>query len=218
MNTYIYIPCLELCHHVQYGYTLASFKHGVKYDLHPELECQPPWDKDLSDFYLLHFTYGNDFTLEGKFTPGKIGEWRFDKRSYTNRFPPKNMDLPPKGTPETVVTLIEKINEASANSPYWQGNGDKSVCTDVLRETTRQCICITLSTEFSLSRLVCRDEEITQASFRGRRTSSAWTTLFLGLYWMRTTIIILKYIYYQLGPICTTRRMKEGKKEEFTLR
>ena len=117
------IPCLALCHFVQYGYTLASFKNGVKYDLHPEFECQPPWDKDLSDFYFLHFTYGNDYTLDGKFTPGKVGEWRFDKRSYTNRFPPKNLDLPPKGVPETVVTLIEKINEASANSPYWQGNG-----------------------------------------------------------------------------------------------
>lgn len=32
--------------------------------------------------YIIHFTYGNDFDVEGKFTPGKVGAWHFDKRDY----------------------------------------------------------------------------------------------------------------------------------------
>jgi hypothetical protein len=37
--------------------------------------AQPPWDgrMELSahkPFYILHYTYGNDFNLDGKFTPG----------------------------------------------------------------------------------------------------------------------------------------------------
>ena len=38
--------------------------------------------------YILHYTYGMDYTLKGQFTPGKFGEWRFDKRSYSVRPPP----------------------------------------------------------------------------------------------------------------------------------
>ena len=41
---------------------------------------------------------------QGELTYGKIGEWRFDKRSYTTGAPPKNMSLPPPGVPETVVS------------------------------------------------------------------------------------------------------------------
>lgn len=38
-------------------------------------------------------------------TYGKIGEWRFDKRSYDNKWPPRNLSLPPPGVPESVVWL-----------------------------------------------------------------------------------------------------------------
>lgn len=53
------------------------------------------------------------------FTPGKVGAWRFDKRSYMGNYPPRNLELPPKGVPETVVRLIESINEASAAIEPW---------------------------------------------------------------------------------------------------
>lgn len=49
---------------------------GVRHvDLVLHLMAQPPWDArmDLSankPFYILHYTYGNDYTLDGKFTPG----------------------------------------------------------------------------------------------------------------------------------------------------
>lgn len=49
--------------------------------------AQPPWDSAMTLFngkpyYILHYTYGNDFDRDGVFTPGKIGHWRFDKRTY----------------------------------------------------------------------------------------------------------------------------------------
>jgi hypothetical protein len=44
--------------------------------------------------------------LQGEMTYGTIGEWRFDKRSYTQGAPPKNLPLPPPGVPQTVVRWI----------------------------------------------------------------------------------------------------------------
>jgi hypothetical protein len=41
--------------------------------------------------------------FQGELTYGKIGEWRFDKRSYLSGPPPKNLTLPPPGVPESVV-------------------------------------------------------------------------------------------------------------------
>ena len=102
-----------------YGYTMAATMVGVPHDTVPHFQAQPPWDKHLGKFYQIHYTYGMDYTMEGEFTPGKIGEWRFDKRSYANEYPPKNLALPPKGVPELVVMLVKAVNEASANIPGW---------------------------------------------------------------------------------------------------
>ncbi|KAF9615321.1 hypothetical protein IFM89_022737 [Coptis chinensis] len=57
--------------------------------------------------------------VQGKLTYGKIGEWRFDKRSYLRGPPPRNLSLPPPGVPESVVMLVTKVNEATANIPGW---------------------------------------------------------------------------------------------------
>ncbi|KAL2941992.1 Hydroxyproline O-arabinosyltransferase 3 [Bienertia sinuspersici] len=54
--------------------------------------------------YIIHYTYGCDYTMKGELTYGKIGEWRFDKRSYLNGPPPKNLTLPPPAVPETVTS------------------------------------------------------------------------------------------------------------------
>lgn len=35
--------------------------------------AQPPYDEKLAPFFLLHYTYGMDYTLEGVFTPGEVG-------------------------------------------------------------------------------------------------------------------------------------------------
>lgn len=106
-----------------WAYTCAAWVVGIRHDLVPKLQAQPPWDQSLTGFYIIHYTYGNDYTKEGVFTPGKMGAWRFDKRSYMARIPPKNLELPPKAVPETVRTLIEMINEASAVLPKWETGG-----------------------------------------------------------------------------------------------
>tara|TARA_B110000977_G_scaffold139952_2_gene177687 strand:- start:2146 stop:3726 length:1581 start_codon:yes stop_codon:yes gene_type:complete len=104
-----------------YGYTIAAKIAGVRHDLRPQLQAQPPWDKSIGEFFILHFTYGNDYDLDGKFTPGKIGAWRFDKRQWMSSIPPKNLPLPPvECDNELVKRLVEMVNEASGNLPNWE--------------------------------------------------------------------------------------------------
>jgi hydroxyproline O-arabinosyltransferase len=51
---------------------------------------------------------------------GKIGAWRFDKRSYSGLPPPRNLQEPPPGMANELVRhLIHSINEASAAIPGW---------------------------------------------------------------------------------------------------
>lgn len=49
------------------------------------------------------------YLIQGELTYGKIGEWRFDKRSYLLGPPPKNLPLPPPGVPESVVSACFKF-------------------------------------------------------------------------------------------------------------
>ncbi|KAL7159012.1 hypothetical protein ABFS83_01G001000 [Erythranthe nasuta] len=102
-----------------YAYAVASALHGVGNILYKEFMIQPPWDTAIGKAYIIHYTYGCDYDLQGKLTYGKIGEWRFDKRSYDNVWPPRNLSMPPNGVPESVVTLVKMVNEATANIPNW---------------------------------------------------------------------------------------------------
>ncbi|XVF48321.1 hypothetical protein PTKIN_Ptkin03bG0180700 [Pterospermum kingtungense] len=43
----------------------------------------------------------------------------FDKRSFDSVAPPRNVPLPPPGVPESVVTLVKMVNEATSNIPNW---------------------------------------------------------------------------------------------------
>ena len=43
--------------------------------------------------------------FQGRLTYGKIGEWRFDKRSFGSVPPPRNLPLPPPGVAQSVVSL-----------------------------------------------------------------------------------------------------------------
>lgn len=102
-----------------YAYAVASALHGVKNILYKDFMIQPPWDTVVGTKYIIHYTYGCDYDMNGKLTYGKIGEWRFDKRSYDKVAPPRNLTLPPPGVPESVVTLVKMVNEATANIPNW---------------------------------------------------------------------------------------------------
>lgn len=102
-----------------YAYAVASALHGVRHILRKDFMLQPPWDPEVGKRFILHYTYGCDYNLKGELTYGKIGEWRFDKRSFLNGPPPKNLSLPPPGVPESVVRLVKMVNEATANIPGW---------------------------------------------------------------------------------------------------
>ena len=104
-----------------YAFTLSAYKAGLRnIGLHLKMMSQPPFDTELAPYYLLHYTYGNDYTKEGVFTPGKYGEWRFDKRTYSANPPPRKLGEPPAGmTNELVRHLIHAINEATEAIPGW---------------------------------------------------------------------------------------------------
>lgn len=63
-----------------YAFAISVYLIGVRHvDLVLHLMAQPPWDARMElsankPFYILHYTYGNDFTLDGKYTPGGWGE------------------------------------------------------------------------------------------------------------------------------------------------
>jgi hypothetical protein len=60
----------------------------------------------LCIIYLAYVIYFACSDIQGELTYGKIGEWRFDKRSYDNIAPPRNLPPPPHGVPESVVCFI----------------------------------------------------------------------------------------------------------------
>ncbi|KAK1369943.1 Hydroxyproline O-arabinosyltransferase [Heracleum sosnowskyi] len=102
-----------------YAYAVSSALHGVISILYKDFMIQPPWDRELGNKYILHYTYGCDYDMKGQLMDGKFGEWRFDKRSYETTWPSRNLPLPPPGVPESVVTLVKMVNEATANLPKW---------------------------------------------------------------------------------------------------
>mmetsp|Transcript_36561 Transcript_36561/g.92332 ORF Transcript_36561/g.92332 Transcript_36561/m.92332 type:complete len:560 (-) Transcript_36561:275-1954(-) len=109
-----------------YGFTIACWLAGIKHvDLYLHMMAQPPWDAKLEmapgkPFYILHYTYGMDYKLTGEFTPGKYGEWRFDKRGYSGKPLPRNLGEPPKGMKNDLVrALINSFNEATDAIPCW---------------------------------------------------------------------------------------------------
>ncbi|KAF3631121.1 putative ultraviolet-B receptor UVR8-like isoform X1 [Capsicum annuum] len=102
-----------------YAYAVASALHGVQHILRKDFMLQAPWDLETRKKFIIHYTYGCDYNLKAELTYGEIGEWRFDKRSYIHGPLPKNLSLPPPSVPESVVTLLTMINEATANIPNW---------------------------------------------------------------------------------------------------
>ncbi|KAF5956128.1 hypothetical protein HYC85_008984 [Camellia sinensis] len=106
-----------------YAYAVASALHNVGNILYKDFMIQPPWDTEIGNKFIIHFTYGCDYDMKGKLTYGKIGEWRFDKRSYTTAWPPKNLPLPPPGVPESVLlyttyTIVDSKAKVRNNASF----------------------------------------------------------------------------------------------------
>ena len=55
---------------------------------------------------------------EGKFTPGKYGEWRFDKRSYSTIPPPRHLGKPPPGIENELVTVLQLLLSLAPVGPF----------------------------------------------------------------------------------------------------
>lgn len=58
---------------------------------------------------------------QGKLKYGKIGEWRFDKRSYDSTWPPRNLPLPPPGVPESVVCFTHFLSRNNKLKRKYRG-------------------------------------------------------------------------------------------------
>ncbi|KAM7262525.1 hypothetical protein ACFE04_000208 [Oxalis oulophora] len=103
-----------------YAYAVASALHGVRHILRKDFMLQLSYDIVSRHGTSKSGKVSSFITpTDGELTYGKIGEWRFDKRSYLRRAPPRNLPLPPPGVPESVVTLVKMVNEATANIPNW---------------------------------------------------------------------------------------------------
>ena len=106
-----------------WAYSIASAQVGVTYELHPEMMLQPPWDDSFQvkgkEAYIIHYTYGQDFAKSGVATPGKIGEWHFDKRDFTGIPPKEKIPMPPKDAHEVIQKMMTIINEGITELPHW---------------------------------------------------------------------------------------------------
>ena len=90
----------------------------------------------MEPFYLLHFTYGMDYTRKGKFTPGKYGEWRFDKRTYAQLPPPRHLSEPPRGMKNALVIHMHWKPEDGGPAASFHVHPDcASICACVIRDS-----------------------------------------------------------------------------------
>ncbi|GMH33444.1 hypothetical protein BSKO_01278 [Bryopsis sp. KO-2023] len=109
-----------------YAFSLTAFNLGLKnMTMVPNMMGQPPWDDALNvtsttPFYLIHYTYGMDFALNGDFMPGKFGEWRFDKRVFANTPLTRITGIPEKMNNDLVRALMAAFNDAIDNIPCWE--------------------------------------------------------------------------------------------------
>ncbi|KAJ9512037.1 hypothetical protein QJQ45_004607 [Haematococcus lacustris] len=110
-----------------YGYTLATYRTGLhKGLLTQSFLAHPPFDDNLVNeagqpYYLMHLTYPMRYNSSGKLVETfEEADWLFDKRSYGERPPPRNLPLPPAYVNNGLVALvINMLNEATNAIPCW---------------------------------------------------------------------------------------------------
>lgn len=89
----------------------------------PGKQCHHTWVPTS----IIHFTYGQDFDTSGHHTYGRVGFWHWDKRDYTQQYPPLPIKRPPAGTGEAVVRLLEEVEQAGFSAAYCEWWAAKSV-------------------------------------------------------------------------------------------
>jgi hypothetical protein len=90
------------------------------------LNTATPLPVEMEPFYLLHFTYGMDYTRKGVFTPGKYGEWRFDKRTYAQLPPPRHLSEPPRGMRNALVRIRSTRQNSGQAASFWPTQSAKA--------------------------------------------------------------------------------------------
>jgi hypothetical protein len=110
-----------------YAFSIASAQTEggpIQYEIHRELMAQPPFDPWLTienkDVYIVHLTYGMDYTAEGKMVYGKRGDWHFDKRDYSHQYPPRQFPPMPSNIDAPAIKyVLNAMNQAFADIPGW---------------------------------------------------------------------------------------------------
>eukprot|EP00854_Cymbomonas_tetramitiformis_P028544 gene28544-35401_t len=110
-----------------WGYALGAASVGIRHQLFSEFQCEPGTASRISPGYLKkyfihHYTYGSEYTLNGANMLNTIGEWSLDKRHYGSSYPPRNLKGPPHAAAErnyAALWLTNAWNEAMDNIEDW---------------------------------------------------------------------------------------------------
>jgi hypothetical protein len=79
--------------------------------------------RDSMPYYIFHYTYGIEYSVEGLPMELMVGEWSMDKRHYMGgHSPPRELLPPPKCAHDRAHVLRALWNNASASLP-WEGGG-----------------------------------------------------------------------------------------------
>ena len=79
-------------------------------------------DRPDMPYYIFHYTYGIEYSLEGLPMELQVGEWSLDKRHYMGAHPPQRLLAPPACAHDRAWVLSGVINNASAAlAQRWPG-------------------------------------------------------------------------------------------------
>ena len=107
-----------------YGFALAVCQAGLDIRLREkEFMLHPPFDTELGDASIIHYTYPNELFRNGSVAnpttvPKELRVWAFDKRYVKRDFPSGRITRPPPGAPPSVVYLVDAINEALTEAAW----------------------------------------------------------------------------------------------------
>jgi len=115
-----------------YGFALAACAAGLDVQLQEkELMLHPPFDRELGQASIIHYTYPNELFANGSVAnpstdPKDLRVWAFDKRYVKRDYPGGRITRPPPGAPSAIVYLVDAINEALAEAGWdWSMPNDK---------------------------------------------------------------------------------------------
>ncbi|KAK3252117.1 hypothetical protein CYMTET_29069 [Cymbomonas tetramitiformis] len=110
-----------------WGYAIAAASVGIRHKLIAEFQCEPGTASRLDagylqKYYIHHYTYGSEYTMNGANMMNTIGEWSLDKRHYGGSYPPRNLKGPPRAAAErnyAALWLTNAWNEAMDGIEDW---------------------------------------------------------------------------------------------------